>query len=544
MIFYKFIKLAQALATFASMLHKIIALNATLLIALFASGQNQAPVISNLAATADTANKKVAITFDLSDTENDAVEISVGFSDDGGESFLASFTSATGDVGFPVSPGSGKQIELSYDPGIFFIGNYQIRIVADDRIVPSIADIVAGVDSVRLRSDLAFIASASRHYQGNPSHLEAVKDTIEARFLAKNLQTYRQPFTLENYSAHNIIGRMPGMKNEAVTYLVDAHFDSVEDAPGADDNGSGVAGMLEAMRVLSQYQFEHSIKFIGFDFEESTPVLGLNGSREYVSNGIKNYEQLEGVLNFEMIGYYSSAPNSQQVPFGFDFLFPNQYSMVASDSFRGNFVVNAANTASSGLMSVYDSLAALYVPGLKVVSIALPGNGLIAPDFRRSDHASFWDGGYKAVMLTDGANFRNHNYHTPADTLGALNFTFMSNIVKATVASAAELAKPQHSSAATAQISGPVNVQELNDACALQVAAGGNGKFIFLSTACETTTPSTLRLFNAEGKLATTFSIEPGVNKIRLPVNLSPGVYVAVLRGKQQRVAKRFVVID
>jgi len=504
---------------------------------------NQPPQISNLSVVSDTVNKKIYITFDLSDTENDNVEISVGLSDDGGETFLAAYTNPTGDIGFPLTPGIGKQIEFSYDSEITFIGNYHVRLVADDRIVPDIANIVSQVDSVRLFNDLSFIASDIRHYQTNPTHLEAVKDFIENRFVTNGLQTYRQPFTLENYSAHNIIGRLPGMKDESITYIVDAHFDSVDDTPGADDNGSGVAGVLEAMQVLSQYQFEHSIKFIGFDFEESTPVFGLHGSTEYVTNGVKSYEQLEGAFNYEMIGYYTDVPNTQQIPAGFNIAFPAQYNAVVADSFRGNFVVNTSNEQTSAIMSVYDSLAAVYVADLKVVSVELPLNGIFTPDFLRSDHASFWTAGQKALMLTDGANFRNHNYHTPADTIGILNFTFMSNIVKATVASICHLAKIQHSSSATRQVDGPVQVREIN-ACNISVSYGWLGKYLFLSTSCEVEAWSTLQVYNSEGKLFTTFSIEPGTEKIRLPANLSAGAYVAVMRGKQYYAAKRFVVID
>lgn len=506
--------------------------------------QNQPPHITNLTVVSDTVNKKIQITFDLSDAENDTVEITVGLSDDGGETYLATFTNPTGDIGFPVTPGTGKQIEISYDPGIVFIGNYHVRVVADDHNVPDIADIVAQVDSMRMFNDLSFIASDIRHYQTNPTHLEAVKNFIEARFNSSGLQTYRQPFTLENYSAHNIIGRLPGMKDESVTYIIDAHFDSVEDAPGADDNGSGVAGVLEAMQVLSQYQFEHSIKFIGFDFEESTPTLGLHGSREYVTNGVKSYEQPEGAFNYEMIGYYSEAPNSQQIPAGFNIAFPAQYNAVVADSFRGNFVVNTSNEASSALMDVYASKAAQYVPGLKVISVELPFNGILTPDFLRSDHASFWTAGQKALMLTDGANFRNLNYHTPADTVGALNFTFMSNIVKATVASICELAKIQHSTSATKQVDGPVQVREISKDCDLNVSYGWQGTSLFLSASCETGAWSALQVYNSEGRLVTTFSIAPGTQKIRLPAHLSAGVYVAVMRGKQYHAAKRFVVID
>lgn len=195
-------------------------------------------------------------------------------------------------------------------------------------------------------------------------------------------------------------------------------------------------------------------------------------------------------------------------------------------------------------MELYDSMATVYVPDLKVVSVELPLNGALTPDFLRSDHASFWARGYKALMLTDGADFRNLNYHTPADTIGALNFTFMSNIVKATVASLCALAKIQNSTSATKQVDGPVQVREFSNDCSLHVSYGWLGKYLFLSTSCEVDAWSALQVFNSEGKLATTFSIAPGTEKIRLPANLSAGVYVAVMRGKQYHATKRFVVID
>jgi hypothetical protein len=298
------------------------------------------------------------------------------------------------------------------------------------------------------------------------------------------------------------------------------------------------------MRVLSQYQFEHSIKFIGFDFEETTPpVLGLNGSTAYVdsSGGVKPYEQIEGVFNYEMIGYYSDEPNTQEIPFGFNVLLPGPYAMIQADSFRGNFIVSAANTASLELMNVYDSMAALYVPHLKVVSAGL---SIVPLDFLRSDHASFWDNGYKAVMLTDGADYRNNTYHTPADTVGALNFTFMSNVVKAVVASVAELAKIRHSTSAVKQVTGPVNVREIGNDCNLNVSMGRDGGYLYFWSTCPLQHGSTLQLYDARGRLVTVWNVDPGTFQVMLPDSFTPGVYLAVIHGKQYHAAKRFIVIE
>jgi hypothetical protein len=212
----------------------------------------------------------------------------------------------------------------------------------------------------------------------------------------------------------------------------------VPGSPGADDNASAVAGVLECARILSQYEFEHSLRFIGFDTEE----YGLIGSNRYNLNGIKAYEEIEGVLNFEMIGYYSDSPNSQSLPFGFDMLFPQAAQEVADDDFRGNFITVVGNVASNPLIDAFESAAETYVPDLRVISVAVPGTGMIAPDLRRSDHASFWDNGIQALMLTDGADFRNQNYHTPNDVIDTLDLDFMTQVVQATLATAAELAVP------------------------------------------------------------------------------------------------------
>lgn len=418
----------------------------------FAFPQNTAPSIHNLSVSSDEGSKQITVTFDLADSESDDAEIIVTLSDDWGATFLAEVLNVQGDAGYPVSPGSNKRVTFKYNSSLQPAPGWMVKVVADDRQPVDIQQMADRVDSLQLRENLSFIEGI-RHYQADPVHLEEVKDFIESRFRQNGLLTYRQNFIHNNYDAANIIGYLPGLKNERVTYIIGAHFDSVNNSPGADDNGSGTAGVLEAARILSQYSFEHTIKFIGFDFEEtSSPLGGLTGSLRYVSEGIKSHEQIEGVFNLEMIGYYSQQPNSQQVPAGFSVLFPVQYQMVAADSFRGNFVVNTAIPISDSLKEEFDSAAARHVPALKVVSVTIPDNITYAPDFWRSDHASFWLSGYKALMLTDGANFRNHNYHTPHDTLGTLNFTFMSNIVKATVASVAAVAKPVHASAAAVHL--------------------------------------------------------------------------------------------
>ncbi len=430
--------------------------------------QNQVPIISNVAVNVPWGATHADITFDVSDTENDPMEIKLLLSDNGGQTHIAHVGTITGDVGFPVQSGTAKHIVWNFDT-LSSVYNYSIRLVADDRIVPNIQDIVDAVDSNRLRSDLEYI-SGVRHYLTNPIHLAEVKDTIESLFVDAGLETRRHDFErAAGIPGQNIIGRKPGLGSEDHTFIIDAHFDSVDDAPGADDNGSGVVGFLEALRVLKPYNFTKSIRFIGFDFEESAVnSVGTWGSLQYCNNQIPAWETQDGVINFEMIGYYTNEPNTQQVPTGFNVFFPTQNAILLADSFRGNFITDVGDDESIAFENDFESLSNQYVPDLKVIKLNLPQNGLIALDFRRSDHANFWDKDVPALLITDGANFRNLKYHTPGDTLGNLNFTFMSNVVKASVATVAALAGIQHSSYKDADII-PSGIPTSTVSCPIQV---------------------------------------------------------------------------
>ena len=412
------------------------------------NGQNMAPTISNLKVTTNVADQLV-ITFDLDDVENDDVEITLRVSDDDGQTFDINTSSATGDVGYPISSGNGKTITWNYAGEISMMGNYQVKLVADDLQPLDIQAIVDQVDSAQLRSYLENIVGI-RHLVGNPSHLQEVKDMIVDRYNDHALQVETLDFAYGNYTAQNFAGLKTGLTDEADTYYVTGHYDTVGDSPGADDNGSAIAGMMEVLRVLAPYNFKKSIKFVAFDLEE----FGLVGSSHYVNNeGIKSYENVAGVFNFEMIGYYDNAPNTQTLPTGFNQLYPNVYNAIKNDSFRGNFITNVGIYNHPDLNLAYENAANKYVPDLKVISVLAPEQWqAFTPDLARSDHAPFWSKELPALMLTDASNFRNPYYHSPNDTIGTLNFTFMSQVVKATVGALAELAEVSNSNFVTKDI--------------------------------------------------------------------------------------------
>jgi hypothetical protein len=403
-----------------------------------ANAQNTSPVILIQHVTIDVASKTVTIGYDLTDAQNDVCEVWVKASSQWSE-FYEPIDSASlsGDIGTGIVPGASKSVTWHYDTLLPNIYDVRIGVYASDNQPFNIQDLADQVDSVKLREYLTYIEGV-RHYLSGPAKLAEVRDSLEAIFNRSGLGTERQSFPYNTVQGFNLVGRKAGMADESLTYIVCGHYDGVPGSPGADDNGSAVAGFLEILRILAPYHFKHSIRFIGFDFEE----MGLIGSKRYVQNAIPPYDSIAGVLNFEMIGYYSNEPNTQSLPAGFNLLFPQQYQQVIGDSSRGNFLLVCGNAYSADLTTQYVNAAAQYVPDLRVISLNVPGNGQSVPDLRRSDHAPFWDAGKKALMLTDGADTRNYHYHTPGDSIGTLNFTFMSRIVKATLATLATLAVP------------------------------------------------------------------------------------------------------
>ncbi len=415
-----------------------------LLISNLSVAQNQPPVLSNVQVQL-SGNNNFTISFDLADAESDPITVSLRAGAYGAAALDYNTSNATGDVGAGITPGTGKQVTWDFSQYAPVATNeFRLMLVADDLQPVDIQSMVNAVDSSRLITDLTFIEGV-RHRTAGAAHLQAVKDFIWFQFLDRELESYQQQFVFGGYDAQNIIGKHPGTGTSGETYLLGGHFDTVADAPGADDNGSAVAGMLEAMRILSQYPTKKSIKFIGFDLEEAN----LIGSTRYVTNGIQPGETIAGMIDFEMIGYYTEAPNTQTLPAGFNLLFPAAYNAVASQDFKGNFITNVGKVGNSAtLMQQFESISANYVPALRTVSVEAPSTWeQLTPDLGRSDHAPFWVANHPAIMLTDGANFRNPYYHTPNDKIETLNFTFMANVVKGAVATLAQLAEVQHADA-------------------------------------------------------------------------------------------------
>jgi hypothetical protein len=215
----------------------------------------------------------------------------------------------------------------------------------------------------------------------------------------------REDVTHEDVTFPNLIADLPGTMCPERVMIVGSHYDSVADTPGADDDASGVAGMLEIARALSGTPLPATVRFVSFTLEEE----GLVGSRAMAPALADEGTEIVGMYSLEMIGYTDAATQSE-------------------------FILTIGNSASARLTSAYAAASAQYVPDLPVVTLTAEGNGETSPDVRRSDHAPFWDAGYQALLVTDTANFRNPNYHGPSDTLETLDLEFATNVTKATLA--------------------------------------------------------------------------------------------------------------
>lgn len=504
--------------------------------------QNAAPVLSITNVVVDDVNQKVTVSYTLTDADNDNCEVWLKLSQDGGEFFQTQATGISGDAGTNITAGGGKSLVWDYSGFGGNIYGVQLKLVASDHKPVDISQMVAQVDSLRLKNRLQYIEGI-RHFTAGLAHLNEVRDSIETNFNRFGLQTSKQAYAYSGQTSYNILGRKPGMKDEGVTFIIDGHYDCVANSPGADDNGSAVTGMLECLEILSQYEFEHSLRFIGFDNEEQ----GLIGSQRYVQNGgIKTYEDIQGVLNYEMIGYYKSTPNSQQVPAGFDILFPAATQAISSDSSKGNFLIVCGNTASNPLTTKFMTTAAQYVPALRCISLEVPGTGTVAPDLRRSDHARFWDAGKQALMLNDGANYRNPFYHTANDTIGTLNFTFMANVVKATLATAADLAVPISAGYATFDLSTLASLDHVHDFPAqLRLYPNPAKDFVQVEVQASHAFHAKIEVYQPDGTLvhSTKQVCQPGENLLKIKVqNLAKGNYLLLLTDGDHSLTQTFVV--
>lgn len=281
----------------------------------------------------------------------------------------------------------------------------------------------------RLQAHLQYLVG-ERHPDTSHAALQKVADYLAGQFRTLGLEVSFHTFEALSGTYHNVIATLPPSRSSSVPpqppLIIAAHYDTVQGSPGADDNASGLVVMLEVARRLRGVPLNRPVRFIAFCLEEEE----LLGSLAYVSHLKATDQEIRGAIVLECVGFTSTGEGSQLAPPGLPIAVPT----------TGNFLGIVGNRASAGLATSIEHAANERVPDLKTVSFLVPGQGESFPDTRRSDHASFWQHGYPAVMLTDTANFRNPHYHQPTDTLETLDLGFIQQVADALVAAARHLA--------------------------------------------------------------------------------------------------------
>jgi hypothetical protein len=247
--------------------------------------------------------------------------------------------------------------------------------------------------------------------------MAAAASYIRAEFEAAGYEINIQSFPSRGETLNNLEAVLPGHDAADEIIVVGAHYDSVAGSPGADDNASGVAALLELARLLAGTTLSRSVHFVAFANEEAPFFYGDEmGSNLYAARAQAQGKRIEAMLSLETMGYFTDQPGSQRYPFPFSLFYPD----------TGNFIGFVGNLASRAL--VRQAIGAFRA------STPFPSDGVAAPSgiegIHWSDHWSFWEAGYPAIMVTDTAPFRYPHYHEATDTSEQLDYSGFARVTR------------------------------------------------------------------------------------------------------------------
>ncbi len=269
----------------------------------------------------------------------------------------------------------------------------------------------------------------SLHFNRDPyysyARLEQAAEYIKDKFLKAGLEVREDPFQWEGKSYKNIVAEKRGIVSPHRVLIVGAHYDTVPGSPGADDNSSAVALLLEVARNIRGVPLESTVRLIAFSLEE----YDFAGSAHYVNRLKKGGEETLGMISVEMVGFTGAK---QDYP---SYLDPKQYPNV------GDFIAIIGNERAKKLLERVCQSFRGNVPKLPLEFLIVPGNGEGMEEARLSDHSAFWDQGVPALMITDTGFLRNPNYHLASDRIETLDFEFMQKVGLGVYHSIVELAK-------------------------------------------------------------------------------------------------------
>lgn len=253
----------------------------------------------------------------------------------------------------------------------------------------------------------------------HPKQLDKAAAYIRSQWEAMGLTVEEQPFEIDGKTYRNVITRFSSStKPEHGKYVIGAHYDAAHNLPGADDNASGTAGLIELARQLKGQNLTRDIDLVAYTLEEP-PNFGTQdmGSYVHAKSEYENGAKIDLMLSIEMIGYFSDVPGSQDFPLPMlNLFYPSE----------GNFI---------GIVDRLSSRRATKVKRSMRRATDLPIHSINGPEalqgINYSDHLNYWHFGYDAVMVTDTSFYRNKAYHTKDDTADRLNYENMAKVVTA-----------------------------------------------------------------------------------------------------------------
>jgi Zn-dependent M28 family amino/carboxypeptidase len=261
----------------------------------------------------------------------------------------------------------------------------------------------------------------------HPAALEAAEHYISEQWEAQGYGVTRQEYLAQGVASANLEVSRPGMSRPGEILLLGAHYDSVYGSPGADDNASGVAALLEIGRLLRERECVRTIRLVAFVNEEPPFFFwGQMGSKVYAEAARRRGDDIRLMVSLEMLGCYSDAPGSQSYPTLFRYFHPS----------RGNFLAFVSNLRSRQTMR---GAAEAF---RRHSDLPLESTATFAwvPGVAWSDHLSFWRQGYRAFMATDTAFYRYPHYHSASDTADRLDYVRLARATEGLAGVAVELA--------------------------------------------------------------------------------------------------------
>ena len=284
------------------------------------------------------------------------------------------------------------------------------------------------VDPARLESHVRMLASqfGPRDVE-HPEYLDRCAEYIREKLERAGGRVSDQPFERNGATYRNVIASFGPAEGDVV--VVGAHYDTAGPRPGADDNASGVAGLIELAELLGRVELTTRVDLVAYTLEEPPAFRTAQmGSAVHARSLSESGTVVRAMIGLEMIGYFSDAPDSQRYPIGaLGVFYPS----------TGNFISVVGRVGGGGLVRTVKG-AMLGSSTLPVYSINTPS---FVPGIDFSDHLNYWNEGFPAVMISDTSFYRNRNYHTIHDTADTLDYGRMAQVVIGVHAAVLELAR-------------------------------------------------------------------------------------------------------